>query len=234
MVLARTVLLLVLLAPCVGRAQSSEGPPSPGPADASELPSPPLVPAPEPTPQAEPPAGEVFPREPEAAAPAKGSFSVGRAMLEVLGGGAGGATVGFLSLLLGGLVFSPLCDTDECLGPILITGIVGTTFGVPLGVYGAGKLAGGKGKYWPAFVGTIMGGGLGLAAALLSQDEAGTAIGLTAGPVIGAVIGYELSHSLESAPAAVTPQGSSPGLMIFPTFGLTLTGGVVGGLSGRF
>jgi hypothetical protein len=155
-------------------------------------------------------------------------------MFEFLGGGVGGASVGFLGLLLGAAVFSPLCDGEECIVPILLTGIVGATFGVPLGVYGAGTLLKGQGGFWPAFLGTVVGGGLGLTVALLSADEeVAPVIAMSAGPVIGAIIGYELSHAGQAS-AALRPQQSGMGLMIFPSLGLTLKGGIVGGLSGRF
>jgi hypothetical protein len=157
-----------------------------------------------------------------------------RAMLELLGGGIGGASLGFLSLLLGTVVVSPICDGDECIAAILLTGIVGATFGVPLGVYGAGMLQNGRGRYWPTFLGTVVGGGLGIAAALLSQDELATGIALSAGPVIGALVAYEISHAYAEPEATLTSQQSGSGLQVFPALGLTLTGGIVGGLSGRF
>ena len=230
MLLPRIVLCLALFAPCVGLAQGSESAPA---ADPSALPPPPLVPATEPA-EASPPEGELFPHELETEQPPGTGFSASRAMLEFLGGGVGGASVGFLGLLLGAAVFSPLCDGEECIVPILLTGIVGATFGVPLGVYGAGTLLKGQGRFWAAFLGTLVGGGLGLTVALLTESEdVSPAIALSAGPIIGAIVGYELSHAGQSS-AAPRPQQSGVGLMVFPSLGLTLKGGIVGGLSGRF
>jgi hypothetical protein len=234
MLFMRIVLCLALFAPCVGLAQGAEDAPAVAPSDPSALPPPPLVPAAEPS-ETEPAEAELSPHELETEPPPGSGFSMGRATFEFLGGGLGGASVGFVSLLLGVVVFSPICDSEGCIAPILLTGIVGATFGVPLGVYGAGKLLDGKGGYWPAFLGTLVGGGLGLTVALLSQsDDVAAGVAVTAGPVLGAIVGYELSHASAQSPAALLPQQSGEGLLVIPTLGLTPRGGIVGGLSGRF
>lgn len=184
------------------------------------LPPPPLLPAPEDS-EAPPPEGELFPHEYESTQPPGEPFSVGRGVLEFVGGGLAGAGVGLLGLLVGAAVFAPTCDSDSCIIPIFLTGMVGAAFGTPIGVYGAAKLLGGQGRYWPSFLGTVLGAGVGALAAAVAQNETATAVSLATGPIIGAIVGYELSHAYVQR-------------RVVPTLGLSLTGGVVAGLSGRF
>jgi hypothetical protein len=222
MFLPRILLCLFLLAPFAGLAQGSGEAPAPAatPPESEALPPPPLVPAAE-APEDEPAEGEIIPREYGTAQEPGKPFTVGRGVFEFIGGGVMGAGVGFLSLLLGAAVFAPTCDSDSCIIPIFLTGAMGASFGIPLGVYGAGRLQGGQGRYWPAFLGTIVGAGLGALTSVISNNETATAVSLTAGPVLGAIVGYELSHSYVQR-------------RLTPTLGLSLTGGVVAGLSGRF
>lgn len=219
MFLPRILLCLVLLAPFAGLAQGPGE--APAPPEAEALPPPPLVPASE-APEAEPAEGELFPHQYVSTQEPGTPFSPTRGVFEFIGGGIMGAGVGFLSLLLGAAVFAPTCDSDElCIIPIFLTGAVGATFGVPLGVYGAARLQGGQGRYWPAFLGTVVGAGLGILTSVVSGSETATVVSMTAGPVIGAIVGYELSHAHVQSRLA-------------PALGLSLTGGVSVGLSGRF
>ncbi|MDY7231974.1 hypothetical protein [Hyalangium rubrum] len=229
MLLTRIVLCLALLAPCVGLAQAPEGEPSPAPTEA--LPPPPLLPAPE-QPEESPPEGELIPREYELNGPLKQSFSASRAMLELIGGGAVGAGMAIAGGIFGGLVFSASCEDLDCLGVVFVSGLVGATFGVPLGVYGAGRLMDGRGQYWPTFLGTLVGAGLGLAGGLASQNEAALVVGLTFGPVLGAMVGYELSHAYQQP--APRPARFETGFQLHPAVGFTPGGGLLGSLSGRF
>ena len=220
MLLPRMLLCLALFAPYAGLAQGSNEVPASAPSQPEALPPPPLITAPEGS-EEEPPEGELFPHELEPSRPPGEPFSVGRGVLEFVGGGLVGAGVGFVSLLLGTVVFVPTCDSEACILGILSVGALGASFGAPLGVYGAAKLMGGQGRYWPSFLGTVVGAGIGALAAVATRNETATVIGLSTGPLIGAIVGYELSH------AHVQPSVS-------PTLGLTLTGGVVAGLSARF
>jgi hypothetical protein len=221
MLLPRMLLCLALFAPYAGLAQGSTETPASAPSQPEALPPPPLITAPE-GPEAEPPEGELFPHELESTRAPGEPFSVGRGVTEFLGGGVAGAGIGFLGLLLGAAVFVPSCGDDgACIVPIFLLGSTAAAFGVPLGVYGAAKFWGGQGSYWPTFLGTVVGAGLGILVAVAVQNETAAMVTMTTAPIIGAMVGYELSH------AHVQPSVS-------PALGLTLTGGVVAGLSGRF
>lgn len=231
MILTRIVLCLALLAPCVGLAQAPEEEPSSAPTEA--LPPPPLLPAPE-QPEESPPEGELIPREYELKGPRGEGFSASRAMLELIGGGAVGAGMAIAGGIFGGLVFSASCEGEDCLGVVLVSGLVGATFGVPLGVYGAGRLMGGRGQFWPSFLGTLVGAGLGLVGGLASQNDAAQVVGLTFGPVLGAIVGYELSHTYQRSDSGPRPARFETRFQFQPAIGLTPGGGLLGSFSGRF
>lgn len=231
MALPRIVLCLALLLSGVGLAQTPESEPASAPTEA--LPPPPLVTAPE---QAEtpPPEGELIPREYEPAESPGSEFSASRAILEVLGGGAVGAGMAVVGGIFGGLAFSGACAGEGCLGVIVISGIVGATFGVPLGVYGAGRLLDGQGSYWASFLGTVAGASVGTMVALAGQGEAAQVVGLTFGPLLGAILGYEFSHASKRSAPEPLPRQSGTGFEFHPAIGVTPGGGLFGSLSGRF
>lgn len=223
MSLPRTLLCLALLVPYVGLAQESNEAPAPEPSESSEaqpLPPPPLLPAPA-GPEAEPPEGELFAHEFEPAEQPGAPFTVGRGALEVLGGAVAGTGVGLAALLLTAAAIAPICDSDSCLLTIWLAGATGAMFAIPLGVSVAGGLMDGRGGYWPTLLGTMLGTGLGIAAAVAAENGTATAVSLTAGPLLGAVVAYELSHTYAQR-------------SVSPTLGLSPAGGVVLGLSGRF
>lgn len=223
MVLPRMLLCLALLVPYVGLAQESNGAPASSASSASEphpLAPPPLLPAPE-GPEAEPPEGELFPHEFEDEPSSGAPFTASRGALEILGGGVAGSGLGLVGMLLTAAAIAPSCSSDSCILTIYLVGATAAVFGIPLGVYIAGRLMDGRGGYWATLLGTVIGTGLGIAAAVAAQEDAATAIGLTAGPLLGAVLAYELSHAYSQR-------------AVSPTLGLSLTGGVVVGLSGRF
>ncbi len=184
---------------------------------------PPLVPAPPPGEQAEPPEphGESipYPYEPQLA-PDSG-VSAGRVMFELLGGmigGVGGA-------LAGGLVTGAFVAAfNDCADASTACGLVATAIFIPsvavgmaLGVYGFGKVLGGKGRFLPALYGVAAGAGAGLLLGVASNSGAMLAVGLVLVPIVGGIVGYELSHAQWA-----------------PLVGTTAHGGFVGGLSGRF
>jgi hypothetical protein len=159
-------------------------------------------------------------------------------MLELAGGTAAGLGLG----IVGGIVSVPFnpCggtsdnDSARCLTPIILGLGGGAALGVALGVYGAGHILRGKGGYLPTLFGTVLGASLGVALALSTQDAATAAVGLTLGPLGGAIVAFELSHASWVEDQLSAPQLSEGRVQMIPSFGLTPRGGVFGGLAGRF
>jgi hypothetical protein len=94
-----------------------------------------------------------------------------------------------------------------------------------------GSFLHGQGRLLPTLLGTTLGMGLGIALFAASSGVAWFAPPLILG--IGAVIGYELSHSLQSS-APKEDEEASAGLLLMPVVGRTPEGGLLGGLAGRF
>jgi hypothetical protein len=210
------VLVLCAVLPLAGFAQV----PSP----------PPLVPAPA-VPQAEEegPQDEIIPRDWEAQQSDGGK--VGRLILGPLVGLVLGTVAAAPGVLLMADSFScSTCGNDsEILGGGLLS-LAGFTLGGTLGVKLMGSLFGGEGRYVHTLAGAGVGFGAGLLAMLpLITTEGGWAIPLIACPIIGAVVGYELSHSSERERKA-----ASPAVVVLPSVGVSPLGGVIAGMVGRF
>jgi hypothetical protein len=220
MVLPRILLCLTLLGPYVGLAQESNETPVSSASEPQPIPPPPLLPAPEGS-EAEPPEGQLFPREFETEQPPGENFTVGRGALELLGGAVVGSGVAVVAMLLTSIAIDPGCSSESCILTLFIVGPTAALFAIPLGVYGVGRLMNGQGGYGATLLGTVVGTGLGITAAVALKEGTAAVVAVIAGPLLGAVVGYELSH-------AYSQRGVSP------TIGLSPTGGVVVGLSGRF
>ncbi len=141
-------------------------------------------------------------------------------------GGAAGVLVGVAAgLFVGDLIDDGVpngCGGDfgTCgLVAILGTGL-GAFFGMPLGAWMGGRLTGADGNYGSAVLGTLVGSVLGFL--LLSSVPALPLLAIGP-PLLGAVIGYELSVSPEPVSVAlgrtrlqpllaVSPKGSFVGL----------------------
>ena len=123
------------------------------------------------------------------------------------------------------------CGNDsEVIGGGLIS-LAGYTMGAALGVKLMGNVFDGEGRFLHALLGAGAGFGAGLLGALpLIETEGGWAIPLIVFPLIGAAVGYELSHSSEIQRRAE----ESPLVMVLPSVGVSPTGGVIAGLVGRF
>jgi len=217
--MARTHVLVLLL--CVAL-------PLPGVAQVS---NPPLVPAPVSPQRGEgKPEGEIIPRDWEA----RESEGVhpGRVILGPLVGLLLGTVATAPGLLLMADSFS--CSTcgseSEVIGGGLIS-LVGYTAGVALGVKAMGSVFDGEGRFLHALLGAGAGFGAGLLAMLpLIETEGGWAIPLIIFPLVGATVGYEISHSNELKRRAE----EAPLVMVLPSVGVSPTGGVIAGLVGRF
>ncbi|MDC0709937.1 hypothetical protein POL68_15795 [Stigmatella sp. ncwal1] len=235
MSLLRIALGLALLAPCVGLAQPADAPALSSPTNPDTLPPPPLVSAPKEAEEPRPSA-VLFPHRLEPAQPQGPGLIASRLMLELLAGAAGGVGIGAVSFLVGASVISGACNGDslDCFVPLFMMGGAGALIGVPLGVYGAGKLMKGRGQFWPTLIGTVAGAGLGLVSALASQDGTAFILGLSAGPVLGALAGYEISHWVPRFPTSPSRGLPGRGVSMLPALLATPGGGLLGGLSGRF
>ncbi len=233
----RLALLLCLVLPLSGLAQA----PEPSEAPAPPATPPPLVPAPpnsqEPADEGPPrdaPRDEIIPRDWASERPS--SPTAPRLLLEFLGGAVGGF-VGIIPgslLVLSALCFSGCDDGDRTRGTLgLVLGLAGYVAGTAGGIVGAATLVDGEGGYWSTAGGVALGSLVGgLLAGLFAQSAEGAAIipALT-GPIIGGMIGYELSHSnAESRRQAPLASGTR----IVPVFSIHPSGGILGGLVGRF
>jgi hypothetical protein len=230
----RLVLCLTLLASSLGFAQTPEEV-----APVSSEPSrPPLLPAPG---QAEPPPpeGESIPYTYRPTSEARSASSSNRILFELLAGAGTGAVAGVAGIFTGALLAGFDCADLECVLPILGSMSVGILVGTPLGVYGAGRAMDGRGKYWASLVGTTLGSLAGLTLAVGASSigsDALTILSLIAGPLIGAVLGYELSHSSADPGPRVPLSTSSAGksVQFGALFSVTPSGSILGGLMGRF
>ncbi len=158
-----------------------------------------------------------------------------RGLLESLGAGVTGAAGG----LVGMLVLSKVgeCGDDDCLGPLVFGAMGGAALGVPLGVFGAGRLMGVRGSLGASYLGLLAGGGSALALSLLVRDDEGLVfLSVPAAAILGSILGFELSEALPSNEPRSQPgrSTSGPALLLVPTAGTTPRGGFIGGLSGRF
>jgi hypothetical protein len=181
----------------------------------------------------EKPQGELIPRRRPATGEAR---AVGRVLLGTFGGLLGG--------ILGagpGLGLSLAMERCEGCGnstgaitAVGLVGVAGGVSGIALGVWGSGSLLGGGGRYLPTLLGvgagTLVGGGLAVLLAESSSHEENAIPPLIIGPILGGIIGYEISHSLE----VDRLERASTGVTLLPTVGVRPSGGVVAGLVGRF
>lgn len=217
--MTRTHVLVLLL--CVAL-------PLPGIAQVS---NPPLVPAPA-APRAEEgtPQGEIIPRDWEARQ-SDGSV-VGRVMLGPLVGLVFGTVLAVPGVFLMADSFS--CSTCADDGEILAGGLVsllGYTTGAALGVKLMGSVFDGEGRFLYTLLGAGAGFGAGLVAMLpLIETEGGWAVPLLIFPLVGAVVGYEMSDTSERK-AQTEPYLN---VRVLPSVGVSPTGGVIAGLVGRF
>jgi hypothetical protein len=176
------------------------------------------------------PQGELPPRDWET--PESGGSRAGRIVLGSLTGLLMGTVAAAPGVLLMSDSFScSTCVTDsEVIGGGLLS-LAGLTAGGALGVKLMGSLLGGEGRYLHTLLGAGVGFGAGIMGALpLVSTEGGWAIPLFTFPIIGAVVGYEVSHSNERERKAA----AGPGVAVLPSVSVRPLGGVVAGLMGRF
>jgi hypothetical protein len=147
-----------------------------------------------------------------------------------------GFVVGILAaspglLLMGDSFSCSTCADDAAIIGGGLVSLVGFTAGTALGVKLIGSLFWGEGRYLK----TLLGAGLGFGGGLLTmipliETEGGWAIPLLVGPLIGAVVGYEMSHTDELERMAA----AGPSVSVLPSVSVHPSGGVIAGLMGRF
>ncbi|WP_257446306.1 hypothetical protein [Archangium lipolyticum] len=119
-------------------------------------------------------------------------------------------------------------------------GVVGLTLGalgLPLGVWLGGRLTGGRGYFLGALLGAITGAAAGVGAiygaSRLENPWAPLFLSMlftAVAPLVGSVVGYELSASFDSPPPTDTSAGT---VRLRPMLG-ALPGGAAMGLTGTF
>lgn len=243
----RLALLLCLVIPLPGLAQDPNSSEAPAPS----VTPPPLVPAPaEPPEPSDTPLASPEDSTEDSSEDASQSLLVPREwnpkrtysptaprlILEIFGG-AVGASLGVIPgglLFISGLCFEGCDDGAEVRAILgLAVGLAGIAGGTAVGIVGAASLVHGEGEYWPtaggAGVGTLAGVLTGLA--LIDSAEEAALIPAISGPIIGGMIGYELSHSNAEDRRL---QSSASGTQVLPVISLHPSGGIIGGLVGRF
>jgi hypothetical protein len=128
--------------------------------------------------------------------PLSGGRVVGEALLGGLfavGGGIGGGYIGMSLELANG------CNGEFCgLGGVFLGGLAGVTLAAPVGVY----LAGSSGDHTASFGATLGGSAIGMLAGfvtLAASEEWVAAPLLVIGPVVGSMIGFNLTRKYDDS-----------------------------------
>lgn len=231
--MTRLVLCLALLAATAGLAQNAE--PSPPPLPPAEAP---------PAPQ-----GELIPHQPQDRPWSAGRFAGQLFLLPpagVLAGGVGGFAFAVPAFIVGFFACEgngSLGIDSDCLNKAtFISAGIGASLGAGLGVMGAGYLLGGRAR-----LGAVMAGGMASSALIVlavlstsSRDFGGSGPYFLAVPALGATLMYLLSDAFFPDPSRVPnpeqrkPPSEDEYVRVLPLLTPTLTGGVMGGLVGRF
>lgn len=148
---------------------------------------------------------------------------VGFGALTTVGGGFAGALVG-----LGVCpIFGHQNQKFGCYIDVILGGFVGLAAGFPLGVWWGGNIAGGDGGLGYTYLGAALGGvGTILVLGAASQNPI-LAVLSFALPIVGGILGYELSMSPEAPGLALG------GTRVQPLLSVSSRGGFVG-LGGSF
>ncbi|MCY1035066.1 GlsB/YeaQ/YmgE family stress response membrane protein [Corallococcus sp. BB11-1] len=236
----RSPLLFPLLALLLvsGLASAQEAPAEPATAPTRGLTPPPLVgaeaedvPAP---PDAESPEDAPSGSRPSVTAgalpdarPPPSKDPVPRVAVEALGGAAGGVVGATVLGSFGYLLGSATVGCDECLVMAVAGAAAGALIGIPVGTYAGGRFMNGRGRLGPTVAGSMVGWGatlLGISLVNSGGADAPPAVNaaLFILPVVGASVGYELTHSStlraeEAARQPHAPQGVR--LMPVATYG---------------
>jgi hypothetical protein len=152
-----------------------------------------------------------------------------------------GGAVGYASLVPLFLLSLPFCEGS------IIDGSSGTcdnlsyagmatsaAFGAAVGVTAVGKLLDGRGTFWSTALGALLGTASAATIGLAVEPRTAVFVGVVlAGSALGATMGYAISEIYAPAPTRPAPRAGT-GVSILPVVSATRTGGLVGGLVGRF
>lgn len=161
-------------------------------------------------------------------AQAESNGLVPRLLIEPLMGSLVGWSGGVIGLLIGASAGSCFDTTTfeswsmgSCITGMIVGMYIGLLVGIPAGVAWAGSWFGGMGTFVSAFLGTLAGTAISILVASLVQDTS-VGAGLFFVPLVGAMVGYELSSSANA-------RSSATSLAFAPTFERgALTGGTAG------
>lgn len=162
-------------------------------------------------------------------------LTTGRVTLEFLGGSVLGLAAGIPGAIIAiNGAFCDGCGSESEFFAGVSLSFAGLTLGSALGIKGMGSLLGGEGRFLGTLAGTSIGGLSGLGLGLIIGFVAGSELWIIptlAGPIVGGLIAYELSHAnaLEGRSAL-----SSSGTGVIPVVSVSPGGGIIGGLTGRF
>ncbi|RKH19733.1 GlsB/YeaQ/YmgE family stress response membrane protein [Corallococcus sp. CA047B] len=215
-----------------GLASAQEAPAEPATAPTGNLTPPPLVGAAEedvpPPPEVEPRGDEPAVSRPSVTAgalpearPPPSKDPVPRVALEVLGGAAGGVVGATVLGSFGYLLGSATVGCDECLVVAVAGAAAGALIGIPVGTYAGGRFMNGRGRLGPTVAGSMVGWGatlLGLSLVNSGGSDAPPAVNaaLFILPVVGASVGYELTHSSALRVEEASRQSRSQGVRLMP------------------
>jgi hypothetical protein len=169
---------------------------------------------------------------------------VGRTLLQIPAGLLLGFGFGYLSafpLYLSSFVAcgagNEESSAEDCVVGITYTGIaLSATAGVGLGVGAMGALLNGRGRFGPALGGAAVGAavGLGIAFASGATENKPFVINGLVGATLGATLAYAIFDALASERTSAAARLGDTGPSVQPVLGATRSGGLVGGLVGRF
>jgi hypothetical protein len=183
----------------------------------------------------------VFPRELETEDPSA-TFLVPRLILQPPAGFVLAGAVGYASIVPLFLLSLPFCagdilegSSDNTCENLIYTGMAtSAAFGAAVGVTAVGKLLNGRGTFLPTVLGALL--GTASAATIGFTADPNTALFVAvvlAGSALGATTGYAISEIYAPAPTRPAPRAGS-GVSVMPVVSATRTGGLIGGLVGRF
>jgi hypothetical protein len=128
-------------------------------------------------------------------------------------------------------------DTERmCILTSFLVTMLSVSATAPVGAWAVGSLLGGEGKLWAAYLGAAMGMGLGVIGTMPTMAFGSGVVLAVAGPigaVVGAVIGYEVSHRRVVRGASRFSQRPAS-LRVSPLVATTQGGSLLGGMMGTF